>query len=284
MFMHGPNQVAQYWYSERLGNLKEMNKYLQIGSAFRVALAAACLSFGSNGQESKVSKSLPAEAVDSESGFADPQSVAKVVQTRNVAAIPSLERVFDRVRSKREKQMLAAALVALGADNPRYITLLSQYALLVIEDDLPYPLLLDSNGVFERGSHLRNRKFMDWCSTKGVTPEMALQRAIAEDPLDIRFLAMAQTPATAPILLRALQSRNWMVSSFAAQGLAVLGDSKYLAPVVEAANRVPRSVIMTFAQAILGFKSERSIEVARVLVKDQELFSELQKQRVTTMW
>jgi hypothetical protein len=267
-----------YW------DLKKLNKTLQIVSTSRVAVVAACLSLGANGQAPKAGKPLPAEAVESGSGISDPQSVVKLVQQRDVAAIPSLERAFDRVQAKQDKQRLAAAISALGGDNPRYINYLSQYALLVVDDDLPDPLLLDSNGTFERGSQLRNPRFMDWCSIKGVKPEMALQRAIAEDPQDILFLAMAQKPATAPILLRGLRSRNSMVISFAAQGLAVLGDPKYFDPIVQAASRVPRSVAMFIAQAILAFKSERAIEAARALVPDQELFSELQKQRLTSMW
>lgn len=74
--------------------------------------------------------------------------------------------------------MLAAGLAALGADNSRYVKYFSQYALLVIEDDLPDPLLLDSNGTFEPGSHLRNPKFMDWCFIKGVTPKAAANQYV----------------------------------------------------------------------------------------------------------
>lgn len=179
--------------------------------------------------------------------------------------LSALENAFDRATAKIEKQELAARISALGSNDRRFLDYLIGFAKPVSESDMPYPFS-DRQGKFQLGSQRRDERFLEWCATTGTRPDVAVVKAVTEDPQDIRFLARARNNDAAPVLLRALRSPNFLVMVAAAEGLGALGKPEYFDPLVAAAKAAPRELGSLFARSILEFKTEQAQSVAGELV------------------
>ena len=69
----------------------------------------------------------------------------------------------------------------------------------------------------------RTQGSVEWCERFRLDPDAMVTKVLNEDPVSVRFLSLANNRNAIPVLLRALQSRNWFVRVSAAEGLATFG-------------------------------------------------------------
>jgi HEAT repeat protein len=202
-------------------------------------------------------------------GEVSPRLVGRLVELHATEAVPSLRKAFSSAAKKPERQAIAAGLLALGEQDDQFLNYLIVSAKAVAESDMPFPFLAGPDGKIAPLNDHRNPAFVEWCRRLGLDPDSTIQKALGDDPLDIRYLALTRNQATAPVLLRALASANWFVRLAAADGLAQLGNHEYFDLVVAAAKDAPRELGAGFADSIRKFDLPGAEAAASGLVAHQ---------------
>lgn len=190
-------------------------------------------------------------------------------------AIPALKDAFKKVDGKREKQVIASALVSLGEPDQTYLDYLIQYAKIAIESDMPYPLMTDSEGKFVRGKF--SPKFIKWSEAHGIKPEEASWQALFEFPGDALMLAKTADPRAKNLLIRGLQSKNYSIVSNAAQGLARLQDKGAIKLIIDRCKRSPSEAATAIARSLVFFEDQEAQSAAEQFIQNKRYLDLLRK-------
>lgn len=170
-------------------------------------------------------------------------------------AIPILEQSFDKVKyadtqeSFDPKEQIANALVSLGDKRNVYWDYLLEQATLAVDGDVPFPFALggDPNAP-TAPKQLQptppkrpelTPEFLAWAKAHNLSPESAEEDAMYWLPGKVLFLAETGDPRGVPLLQRALWSKNFLIQSSAAQGLAQAQDKDSIPLLIAACERSP---------------------------------------------
>jgi HEAT repeat protein len=164
-------------------------------------------------------------------------------------AIHPLEEAFPKETSKLGKVSIASALIKLGSQDETYWEYLSKIATEVVESDQPFP---GEVGLYEHNPSHLSAEFLDWCRQHGVDPQRQGWESSWEHPSYLKELALSGDPRAAPILRKGLSSRNPMVVSNSAKGLARLQDLGSIEAIIPTFRKFERrqSGVLTGSPAI----------------------------------
>ena len=151
---------------------------------------------------------------------------------------------------------------------------MASYARRAVESRIPSPIDFDEAGRSVPGEY--SEEFIAWCTENRVKPEQAASKALRDDPADVTVMGQTGDPRGFGILLTGLDSPNYMIAAQAAMGLALIGDTRAIAPIQGAAERAPSEIALWFARALVYFESDEAHASARALVNDEATLEELQ--------
>lgn len=182
------------------------------------------------------------------------------------SAIGPLQRAFDRVDGKLEKQSIAAALLSLGVKDGPYFEFLAGPAREAARSDVPFPLRIDGQGdsVQQRLSPV----FVVWCTERGLDPSTTAHWATVELQMELASLVFARDPRASEIFLEALDAPNLSVVAPSIMGLAVLGQKETIEPLIRAVLRFPPSSRAVQSIPLLLFDDPRAQAFALGLVPE----------------
>ena len=137
-------------------------------------------------------------------------------------AIPALERLFVRVEDDSQKQRIASLLVSIGDTNDIYFDYLADAARQAVESDIVYPLKFDGAGHAIRGEY--GEEFLAWCDENSIEPDIASALAMRTYPAAVSMLGRTGDARAFDLLVRGLDSPNFIVVAQAAVALGRLGN------------------------------------------------------------
>ncbi len=187
-----------------------------------------------------------------------------IARANAVEAIPVLKEQFERVPDQVLKAKIASALVRMKDDKDNaYWNFLVDFAKPALESDAPDFIGYDSQGKAVAGP---SPEFQVWAKAHNMP---------TEDPQYINaagviFLGWSRDPRAVPLLRRALSSPNHMIESFAALGLAEIGDKASIPFIIEACKKAPAEPAEVIAEALVYFDdSEAQKAVDDFIPKDR---------------
>jgi hypothetical protein len=183
------------------------------------------------------------------SGNVSPRDAVVIADAGAVQAIPALEEQFKRATDVDTKVSIASGLVKLKDRDDTYWNFLLEQATLAVDSNVP-----DSNFSESQG------KLMDpapelqvWADAHHVSVSTAFQYARYDIPGKVLQLATAGDPRGIPLLRRALRSRNYLIVTWAAKGLAQIQDKQSIPLIIAAAQRAPTGYPSLIAESLLYF-------------------------------
>ncbi|HSR68714.1 MAG TPA: hypothetical protein VLU25_12315 [Acidobacteriota bacterium] len=183
-------------------------------------------------------------------------------------AIQPLRRAFEKVETKREKQIIAATLLSLGEREARYFDFLAKHALEAIRMDMPFPILLDEEGNIVRKQ--LDPAFVAWCEERGLDPARTSRRALYDLPGDVMPLTWARDSRATDIFREALAAPNFYIANQGIIGLAILREPDEIQEIVETIRRMPPQFRERAAAALMVFDNAQAHALAREFVPDEE--------------
>ena len=183
-------------------------------------------------------------------GYADPATVEEIASAHASNAVPAVKAEFARSQDRKEKFRLASALVRLGEKDQTYWKYLSDEATEAAESEIPDPVY-DTEG--NSTPHEFPTTFVRWAKDNNMTPNDAAMQALQELPVRMLLLGKTGDPRAIPILRKALQSSNFMISATAATSLAALQDKDSIPLIIDACRRAPASASPAIATALVYF-------------------------------
>ncbi len=201
--------------------------------------------------------------------------VHRLTQLGDKKAIPALKGAFERVEDKHKEQTIARALVALAEEDEFYWNFLVQYAKVAIESDMPFPLPFDSKGRGIKGK--LSLEFLAWAEENKVDPKVAAETGLYEMSHDVKVLAMAGDPRAFDLLLRGLESKNYLIASYAAQGLAKLQDKRAIRPIIQASKMAPAEAADFIARPLVFFDDPEAQRAAEEFIQNKVILDSLRK-------
>lgn len=188
-------------------------------------------------------------------------------------AVILLKDAFKQSLDKEEKQQIASALLRAGIRDEQYFDFLIQHVKKVIESDIPFPpRVLD-----EKGNAKYTPAFLAWCEEHKVEPETAVKYLVSTFPKDVMYLADSVDPRAFDILLKALDSNNYIVAIAAAKGLARLQDKRAVQPIIKRFKRFPPDGLELVVPILLYFNNPEAEAGAEELIHDTEKLRRLRK-------
>jgi hypothetical protein len=176
--------------------------------------------------------------------------VEQLAQAKAVQAIPMLEEKFVSTQDALDRAHIASALVRLGDKDDTYWDFLAKQAALAVESDAPSQAKYDSQGKLVPGPA---QEFIAWAKAHNMTTDLALEAAMYRLPGSVLFLAETGDPRGTSLLRRALSSPNFMIQTYAAQGLAQLQDKDSIPLVIDACRRAPAEAATAIADSLVYF-------------------------------
>lgn len=170
-----------------------------------------------------------------------------------VEAIPDLKEQFLRTQDAIDKAKIAQVLVKLGDKDESYWNFLVDLATPALDSDAPDFMGYDSQGKSQPGP---SPEFSAWATAHNLPAN----GSTAEDsvyifPGEVGLLGLTGDSRAIPLLRRGLQSRNHMIVSAAALGLAELQDKDSVPLIVEACQKAPKEMAATIASSLVYFDS-----------------------------
>jgi len=167
------------------------------------------------------------------------------------------------------KMHFASELMQLGVKGEEYFRYLAERAQVTIEREVPFPMKFDEKRKFVRGQ--MSEAFVAWCAEHQVEPGEMLEIVVYKDPVPVLWLAESGDSRALPLLLRGLTAPNLYVRLQAAHGLALIGDARAIAPLIQAINQLPED----FRQAMTNYLAyfdhpEAQAALARFIQDPQE--------------
>ena len=206
---------------------------------------------------------------------ADLKAAVEMLKEGDQNAIPSLNGLFQEATDKRQKQNLAQLLMKSGVQDQEYFEFLAAFARQAVDDPIPSPVKFDEAGRSVSGGEY-SEEFLTWCAENRLKPDEAAKKALVY-AADVTILGHTGDPRGYEILLRALESPNYMIVAQAASGLGRIGDTRAIPLILEAALRTPAEIGLWFAEALLYFEDADGEAAARQLIKDETLLAEVRR-------
>ncbi len=185
----------------------------------------------------------------------DVGDVELIAQANAVQAIPSLEEQFVRTTDADTKLKIASGLVRLGDKRDTYWNYLSEQATLAIDSDFSDAFFSDPS------SKTRDQMISElqaWAQAHNVSANAAAQSAMYDLPGKMLDFAQTGDSRGTPLLRRALQSRNYMIASFAAEGLVLIQDKDSIPLIIAACQRAPTSYASLIVRPLIWFDDPRA--------------------------
>ena len=204
------------------------------------------------------------------------EAMRDLAENGDVTALPVLRDAFDAESDKGRRQKIASILVRFGEPDEKFYLYLEHFAILAVESEIPSFMKYDEHGKSVRGEMAE--EFLEWCRLNNRDPGEVLGELMHELPSGLLHLTMAATPRAAPLLLRGLRSRNELVVLISARGLAILGDTAAIDPIIEECERRPAAVAKSLAfQALLFFDEPRAQAAVEKYMDDPVLVEKLRE-------
>ncbi len=200
-----------------------------------------------------------------------------LAEAGEVQAIPALKAQFLLKKETQLKEYIASALFRLGEKDQIYWDCLEENARVAVENDAPPIFLLDSQGNVMRGSGKFSPEFTEWAKAHNLDPGEAAQAQAYELPAYVAFLGWTGDQRAQPVLRRGLASRNVLIQSMAARGLAKLQDIESIPLIIEACGKVPKEMVAFIARTLVFFDDPRAQAAAETFIANKQLLEELRK-------
>jgi HEAT repeat protein len=201
------------------------------------------------------SEQLSTSIAHAKSGNVDVGDVELIAEAKAVQAIPSLEEQFGRTTDVGTKTKIASGLVRLGDKHDIYWNYLLEQATLALDSDVP-------DGVFSNLVGQTRDQFSSalqaWAQAHDVSANTAAQSALYDLPGKVLELADTGDARGIPFLRRALQSRNYMIVSWAAKGLVQSQDKDSIPLIIAACQRAPTGFASEIAKSLIWFDDPRA--------------------------
>ncbi|MFL6234951.1 MAG: HEAT repeat domain-containing protein [Thermoanaerobaculia bacterium] len=198
-----------------------------------------------------------------------------LLKRRDAAAEAELGRRFEAAPDGLDKQRIAVVLVVRERDDDPYFNYLAGRARKAVGSTMPFPFEFDDAG--RSVPKQLSAEFLTWAARNQVEPEPAAARAVRELPLDVFMLALTGDPRGSEILLKGLDSPNYMVVYRAAWGLAKLRMASAVPRIAGAAERAPEEARQLIARTLVLFDTPEAQAAAERLIKDKRILQELRE-------
>ena len=208
-------------------------------------------------------------------GESTPATFNALARSGSPKAIPILQERFPLTTDVIERTALASALVRLGGKNPAYWKYLFDEAQSAIISDIPFPGAFDENG--NSVPRQLAPSFLEWARLNGISPNASAQAQLTLEPAKVTLLAITGDPRGTLILLKGLNSPNYLIKAAAAKGLARLRQRDAIPAIIAAADSVPSSVKPLIARALVFFDDSRAQIAAERLIPDKPVLEELRR-------
>jgi hypothetical protein len=235
------------------------------GPVRKAAIASLTLAlslFGVGGSAGYASQDAPKKPAASLAPANVPEAVARVKsgdftildvemirRARATEAMPSLREQFPRAQDPRTKGAIATALARMGEANDTYWNYLVSAATPAIE--APSVMILDAKG---------QPVLVEWAKTHNLSPESVATDVIV--PFAVANLADTGDPRAIPLLRKGLLSQNFIVQTFAAEGLVKLNDKDSIPLIIDACNKATPDIAEGIASHSLIYLSDQSAQDA----------------------
>ncbi len=189
-------------------------------------------------------------------------------------AVPALKEEFTVTKDTWLKLAIASALVKFGDKEPAYWDFLADKAKEATENDAPF--IWDSEGKADRNQRELSPEFIEWAKAHNLDPAAAAQSQVYELPIHFGYLAKTGDPRGRELLRMGLKSRNYLIQSFAARGLAKLQDKDSIPLIIEACTKLSQLRASWIARALIFFDDPRAQSAAEMFI-DKQMLEELRK-------
>ena len=182
---------------------------------------------------------------------------------------------FEKSTDRREKQRIASNLLSFGVRDKVYLDYLLKFAKPAIESKMPYPFPFDSEGRGVKGK--LSPELIAWAERNKLDPKTAASIAFIQLPRDVMYLSMAGDSRAFDLLLKGLQSRNYMVAFRASQGLAKLQDRRAIRPIIQASQRAPAEAAHFIAEPLAFFDDAEAQAALEEFIRNKALLDSIRK-------
>lgn len=172
------------------------------------------------------------------------------------------------------KEQWASALVRFGDKDNQYWNYLVTQAKVVTENDVPFPIVFDSEGK-GKGPGQYSPEFFAWVKSHGVSAETEAANQVYGMMLRLYPLAATGDSRGIPILEKALKSQNVFVQGIAAKGLARAGAVQSIPLIIEMCAKAIPSVADQIAESLVFFDAPRAKQAAERFVRNKAVLEEL---------
>ncbi len=193
--------------------------------------------------------------------------IRRLISLDDPRAIPALRTAFDTQTQPLTREFVAAALVRLGDTDQEYFDYVAGRARKAVNSDLPYSsrsvtaLAAWDGGDFEEPEEVRSS-----AQIHNVPLMQAVWDATVEIPAAVQALSATRDRRSAPILLEALRSPNFLVVEEAAFGLARMHETNAIDPIIAICHRVDAKNRPWMAKPLLYFSSRKAQEAASSMI------------------
>jgi HEAT repeat protein len=171
----------------------------------------------------------------SKSSVVSPRDVVVIANAGAVQAIPALEEQFRRATDVDTKVSIASGLVKLRDRDNAYWNFLLEQATLAVDSNVP-----DANFSASQGKMTNLApELQGWADAHNLSVNTAWRYARYDLPGKVAELATTGDPRGIPLLRRVLQSRNYLMVTYAARGLAKIPDKQSIPLIIAAAHPHP---------------------------------------------
>jgi hypothetical protein len=202
-------------------------------------------------------------------------SLDELLKRRDPAGLEELKRRFETAGTKVDKQKIAVVLVRRLEDDQPYFDFLAAQARQAVESDMPFPYEIDEQG---KATPTYSAAFLSWAARRKVNPDAAAAQAIRDFPMDVYLLALAEDPRSIRILLKGVESPNFMVAYRAAFGLAKLRVNDAVPLIARVAEEAPAQGRELIARTLVLFDSPQAQAAAERLIPDKRVLAALRAQ------
>lgn len=187
---------------------------------------------------------------------------------KNPAPVENAEKVFSLISDTNTKMRLASILMDIGVKDDIYFQYLRREAEKAMshDHDMPWPVLYDEKGQKES----LNPALNDWCKLHGLAFWDMDKVQYYEIPVAWIYLGAAGDIRAYDLLTRGLHSRNLMIQTYAAMGLAKLGDARAVPELIEVGHQAAGEALSGIVRSLIYFDDPRAQEAAEHLLPEKE--------------
>ena len=207
--------------------------------------------------------------------FNSARSRIRLIWTAVTKALSVLKEAFAAGGPKQQMTETALALTRLDPDDRKPLDFLIAPVNQMIEEDGPYPYAYS-----ESGRHTRTfaPEFLEWCAKKEVDPTQEARSIVEAGQADLAMLLSTWDRRTIPVLMEALEVKNYLIVAIAAMGLATFQHADAVSPIIDACQRAPADAAKNIARALAMFDNEIAIEEARRFIQDDRIVEGYQRE------